>query len=115
MKDTTKAVIRTFMFLIGAYFCYQAKTNPPVEGKLYLALGLVLVAAALMAKWTGIIFVLSGLVLCAFNYNKLEASGPFMNLYPGGFGSGLIAIIAGGFFLAVAPHKKKKDKDGGKS
>lgn len=109
MKDTTKAVVRTFLFLIGFYLCYQAATIKPVEQGVWWIAGLILLGGACCAKWTGLLLLVGGALCCILNYQHLTPTGPLMNYYPGGFGFGLICLIAGGFFLAVAPPKKKKE------
>lgn len=109
MKDTTKAVVRTFLLLIGAYICYQAYTVKPVEQGVWWIAGGLLAAGALRAKLIGFILLGCGAFFLFFNYQHLTPTGPLMNYYPGGFGFGLICLIAGGFFLAVAPPKKKKE------
>ncbi|HOT96185.1 MAG TPA: hypothetical protein PLG50_08545 [bacterium] len=115
MKDTTKAVVRTFLFLIGVYICYQAYTQKPVEKDIWWISGIFLTASAWFAKLIGVALLVVGAGFCAVNYHNLTSTGPLMNFYPGGFGFGLICLIAGGFFLAVAPSKNKKNKDGEKS
>jgi len=111
MKDTTKAVVRTFFFLGGAYLLYMAFTlKPEPDEKWFLAVvGVTLLFSAVKAQFVGLLLIAAGALMCGFEYWHL--SQPWIGINPdlGGYVWGLGLMIIGGVFLTFAPSKKKKD------
>jgi len=111
MKDTTKAVVRTFFFLGGAYLLYMAFTlKPEPDEKPFLIIsGLILTLSCKWAKPIGILLLIVGMFLCGLEYFKLSQLGIGFNPDLGGYVYGLVTMIIGGIFITIAPPKKKKD------
>ncbi|HNY92272.1 MAG TPA: hypothetical protein PKM23_12180 [bacterium] len=111
MKDTTKAVMRTFFFLGGAYLFYTAfMFKPEPNEKWFLAFcGFMLLLSSCRATWAGIIMIVLGMSFCGLEYYNLSQPGIGINPDLGGYIWGLISMIVGGVFFTFAPSKKKKD------
>jgi hypothetical protein len=101
VKDTHKAIVRTIMGLVGAYFIYQAiKVKAPEPGIIGF-IGLILLLGAVISKKIGIAFLVLGVIFCGIDYFKLSHPGFGPNFDPAAYVVGLFCFIIGGIFFML--------------
>ena len=110
MKDTHKAVLRTLNFFVGLFVIALAYQINSLGLNFHTILGGLILLATFLPKDIGILLIVLGFSACVWTYSEISTPTVDSYTYPSIFIIGVLLIMGGVFYLALAPKKKKDDK-----